>query len=167
MSQAPSVVSFSIRMPSASGCDDVPTIEGLPGPPESGDLLCPSFCVPIFPEADPPSSIRLHGWFSGGPLLRSGIIPALFGCWWFGPSYPVVRVIGPSDARASVASAPHHPDGDHDDQDGGEDDQDDQEVLGDSHAVVLSRLDRSGGRNVSRVDRDISSCRENNVIIGT
>ena len=44
------------------------------------------------------------------------------------------------------SSAPHHPDGDDDNQDGCEDDQDDQEVLGDSHAVVLlSGLDRCDG----------------------
>ena len=34
-------------------------------------------------------------------------------------------------------SASHHPDGYDDNQDGCEDDQDDQEVLGDSHAVIL------------------------------
>ena len=118
--------------------------ERLPGPPGEGILLMSSFvCDPFLPEVDPlifpfSSSGRMGDPFSFGDYPGSlrfsmGPFPFLFRI-----------VIGPPDAEASVPSAPHHPDGDDDNQDGCEDDQDDQKVFGDSHAVVLGGLDRGG-----------------------
>ena len=119
--------------------------ERLPGPPGERIFLMSSFvCDPLLPEADPLivpfcSSGRMGDPFSFGDYPGSlrfsvGLISFLFG-----------MVVGPSDAEASVPSTPHHPDGDHDNQDGCENDQDDQKVFGDSHAVVLGGLDRCGG----------------------